>query len=74
MAKAVSSCTTSNFPPSMVPSKYAHAAAGVHCERRSPQTLVEVRPPVVALLAAFGLFGIFAIAISVYDFLMMMFR
>jgi hypothetical protein len=34
----------------------------------------EVSPPVIALLAAFGLFGIFAIAVSVFDLVMMVFR
>ena len=34
----------------------------------------EVSPPVIALLAAFGLFGIFSIAVSVFDLLMMVFR
>jgi hypothetical protein len=34
----------------------------------------EVSPPVVALLAAFGLVGIFSIAVSVFDLLMMVFR
>ena len=34
----------------------------------------EVSPLVIALLAAFGLFGIFSIAVSVFDLLMMVFR
>jgi hypothetical protein len=53
---------------------YEHGVMNDDDRRRWWTSNKEVSPPVIALLAAFGLFGIFAIAISVFDSLMMVLR